>query len=208
MRRMIETLFPSYVYHKSILNSRMKNLNQDLVKESQKIREIDDQGQKWSQKNYLGGYTSYGSMSELHLFSSSFDELRKKIDKEIAHFVQHLEMDISPKELKMRNCWINIMNQHVTHSMHIHPLSVISGTYYLKIPKGSSGLKFEDPRLNSFMASPPRKTKAQRHNQRFVTLQPQVGDVILFESWMRHEVTPQPKEAERISISFNYDWLP
>jgi uncharacterized protein (TIGR02466 family) len=30
--------------------------------------------------------------------------------------------------------------------------------------------------------------------------------VVLFESWMRHEVTANPVESERVSISFNYDW--
>jgi uncharacterized protein (TIGR02466 family) len=29
----------------------------------------------------------------------------------------------------------------------------------------------------------------------------------MFESWLRHEVAPNPSEAERISISFNYSWF-
>jgi uncharacterized protein (TIGR02466 family) len=30
---------------------------------------------------------------------------------------------------------------------------------------------------------------------------------VLFESWLRHEVMPNPTEAERISVSFNYSWF-
>jgi len=30
--------------------------------------------------------------------------------------------------------------------------------------------------------------------------------VILFESWLRHEVPPARFAGERISISFNYAW--
>jgi hypothetical protein len=29
----------------------------------------------------------------------------------------------------------------------------------------------------------------------------------LFESWLRHEVAPNPTVTERISISFNYSWF-
>jgi uncharacterized protein (TIGR02466 family) len=32
------------------------------------------------------------------------------------------------------------------------------------------------------------------------------GKVVLFESWLRHEVPPNPRDAERVSVSFNYHW--
>ena len=32
------------------------------------------------------------------------------------------------------------------------------------------------------------------------------GSMTLFGSWLRHEVPANPLKAERISISFNYDW--
>jgi uncharacterized protein (TIGR02466 family) len=30
--------------------------------------------------------------------------------------------------------------------------------------------------------------------------------VILFESWLRHEVPPARFSGERVSVSFNYAW--
>jgi uncharacterized protein (TIGR02466 family) len=33
------------------------------------------------------------------------------------------------------------------------------------------------------------------------------GTVLLFESWLRHEVPPNPVSAERVSISFNFSWF-
>jgi uncharacterized protein (TIGR02466 family) len=33
------------------------------------------------------------------------------------------------------------------------------------------------------------------------------GHVVLFESWLRHEVAQNPVTAERVSVSFNYDWF-
>ena len=33
------------------------------------------------------------------------------------------------------------------------------------------------------------------------------GRVVLFESWLRHEVPPNQSSSERVSISFNYSWF-
>lgn len=177
------------------------------MEESLKFSQIDEAGQEWSEKNYRGGYTSYGSIAHLHQVSTTFGDLQKAIDKHVRSYIQHLEMDVDPKAIQMRTCWINIMPAGTAHSMHIHPLSVISGTYYVQTPKNCSSIKFEDPRMVGFMASPPRKAKAQEHNQRFVELKPQAGHLVLFESWMRHEVPQNLSSTERISISFNYDWI-
>lgn len=198
-------LFPSFIYQ-APLKPRLKSLLTEISTESEQIRLSDHQGQAWSKKNYPGGYTSYGSLDQLYRFSSTFELLRKEIDRHVQSFVKTLEMDISAKELQMSTCWLNIMPRGAVHSMHIHPLSVISGSFYVRTPKKSSAIKFEDPRLVHFMASPPRKKKAHRDHQRFVEIQPSAGEVILFESWMKHEVPTNPSQEERISISFNYDW--
>ncbi|HWU44195.1 MAG TPA: TIGR02466 family protein [Bdellovibrio sp.] len=204
---MIKTLFPTSIYYAPLKSSGLQALNKDLQKEARKFSEVDEQGQLWSEKNYRGGYTSYGSVAQLHQVSTTFESLEKEIDKHVRKFVKYLEMDINPKELKMTSCWINIMPSDVNHSMHIHPLSVISGTYYVQTPKNCSSIKFEDPRMESFMASPPRKHNAKVHNQRFYSLEPKAGNVVLFESWLRHEVPRNDSKNERISISFNYDWV-
>lgn len=204
---MIKALFPTFVYYAPLKSGSLIRLNKELKFEALKFSEIDEAGQRWSTKNYKGGYTSYGSISNLNKVSSTFEDLEKLLDKHVAKFVKHLEMDINPKELKMTSCWVNIMPTDVIHTMHIHPLSVISGTYYVQTPKNCSSLKFEDPRLESFMASPPRKHNAKVHNQRHHSLQPQSGHVVLFESWTRHEVPKNDAAEERISISFNYGWV-
>lgn len=204
---MIKSLFPTFIYYAPLKTQGTKERNKEIKEEALKFAEIDEQGQIWSKKNYKGGYTSYGSIAQLHQVSTTFEDLEKEINKHVRKFVKHLEMDIDPKELKMSSCWINIMPTDVIHTMHIHPLSVISGTYYVQTPKNCSSIKFEDPRLDAFMASPPRKHNAKDHNQRHYSLNPTAGHVVLFESWLRHEVPKNDANEERISISFNYDWV-
>jgi len=203
---MIQNLFPTSIYYSQLKKSLPPSFNKELLKECLKFAEIDTAGQKWCLENYLGGYTSYGSLSELHRISSTFSDLEKEFNKHVIKFAKHLEMDMEYKKLYLSSCWINIMPPGVTHSMHIHPLSVISGTYYVQTPSDCSSLKFEDPRLTCFMNSPPRKADASISNQRFHHLRPEAGHIVLFESWTRHEVPPNRAKKERVSISFNYDW--
>jgi hypothetical protein len=70
-------------------------------------------------------------------------------------FARAVEWDLKGRELAMTDCWLNIMSRNAVHGLHLHPLSTLSGTYYVHVPAGSPGIKFEDPRLDRHMAAPP-----------------------------------------------------
>jgi uncharacterized protein (TIGR02466 family) len=82
----------------------------------------------------------------------------------------------------------------------------VSGTTYVAMPEGTSALKLEDPRLPMMMLAPVTGTDAPEALRRFVYVRPQVGEVLLWESWLRHEVPMNMAEEDRISVSFNYGW--
>ena len=56
------------------------------------------------------------------------------------------------------------------------------------------------------MAAPPRKKNAREDLRSFIYAKPEAGEVLLWESWLRHEVPMNMSDDERISISFNYNW--
>jgi uncharacterized protein (TIGR02466 family) len=56
------------------------------------------------------------------------------------------------------------------------------------------------------MAAPPKLPKADARNRQFVSYPVEQGTVILFESWLRHEVASNPSKEDRISVSFNFHW--
>lgn len=199
---MTEAHFATLIYRAPLLTRGLVAINADLADECEKIREFDVPGQRWSEDNYAGGYTSYGSMDRLHLFSSTFDTLRRRIDRHVARYADALEWDVTPDQLAMTDCWINLMPRGCAHSFHVHPQSVISGTYYVHTPRGASPITFEDPRLTKMMAAPPRRSEAAQRSH--LRLKPRAGEVLLFESWLRHEVPPSRIDALRISVSFNY----
>lgn len=202
----IRSLFPTLYLQASLKKPGWARFNQSLGDECRSLAASDGAGQHWSARNYLGGYTSYGSHDRLHLVSSLFDRLRRSIDPRVAAFARSLHYDLKGRTLAMTDCWANIMPAGTVHSLHLHPTSFISGTYYVEVPKGSGVLKFEDPRLGLHMATPPRRTDAPKPMRPFVSVPARAGDVILFESWLRHEVPPARFSGERISVSFNYGW--
>jgi len=145
-------------------------------------------------------------MNELHRFSSTFALLETRITRHVRAFAKALELDLRGRTIRMTDFWVNIMPPSASHSLHLHPLSFVSGTYYVSTPKGCPGIKFEDPRLDRFMAAPPRLSGARPANRAHVTYPATAGNLILFESWLRHEVAQNRVDSERISVSFNYNW--
>ncbi|MFN9066943.1 MAG: TIGR02466 family protein [Bdellovibrionales bacterium] len=205
---MVKNLFPTLIYSHQLWKKNSKNQTQlkELLSEVKSIQRTDDKGQNWSEKNYFGGYTSYGSMDRLDRFSTTFFNLEKEIQKHVYAYAQQLHWDCQKQDLVLNSMWVNVMPQGTHHSFHIHPLSVISGTFYVNSPKGSSPLQFEDPRMSKMMACPPRSKKAPDSQLWHYSHQPQAGEVVLFESWLRHQVPAQKIASERVSISFNYSW--
>ena len=198
--------FPTLIYHEPLQTSGLEKFNAALADECRNLRDYDAAGRRWSAKHYPGGYTSYASLNQLHKFSSTFAGLERKLTAHVRRFAAQLDMDLRGRSVHMTDCWVNVMPPTAAHSLHLHPLSFISGTYYVRTPKGCPGLKFEDPRLDRFMAAPPKVPKAKRENRLHVTYPAEAGNVILFESWLRHEVAANRVDDERISISFNYNW--
>lgn len=199
--------FPTQVHAARLQNSGWRAFNNRLLRECVQLEHDDEAGRRWSASNYPGGYTSYSSASRMHELSPTFALLQRRLDRHVAAFARALDFDLEGRELTMTDCWVNIMSRQVVHGLHLHPLSTISGTYYVQTPRGSPGLKLEDPRLDRYMAAPPRKSNSRAENRPWIMMPAEAGSVLLFESWLRHEVPPNPVARQRISISFNYSWF-
>jgi len=153
----LQALFPTLVYTAPLLPGRAGILNRRLLQECLQLRHDDRAGRSWSAAHYPGGYTSYSSQCRMQRISPVFARLEQRLDVHVRRYARSLDFDLEGRNLSMTDCWVNIMRRQVVHSLHLHPLATISGTYYVNAPRGCSGLKFEDPRLDRFMAAPPRR---------------------------------------------------
>ena len=198
---MIRSLFVTPLYQ-----ARLDMDASELEASCYSIAEDDEAGQDWCEENGYPGYTSYASLTDLPWRFPIFAELVKSLDAHVAAFAEELDWDLGDKGLKLEDLWINILPEGGTHASHIHPHSVISGTTYVAMPDGASALKLEDPRHPMMMAAPPRRKDARETLRPFIYVAPAVGDILLWESWLRHEVPMNMAEQDRISVSFNYAW--
>lgn len=179
-------------------------LREGLERAAWVLESDDAAGNAWCEREGYPGYTSYASLDDLPERLPEFAALKKQLDKAAAKFAKALHWDMDGLALELDAIWVNILGEGGHHSGHIHPGSVISGTYYVCVPEGAGQLKFEDPRLAMMMAAPQLVDDAPEEARRFVYAAPKEGHCFLWESWLRHEVMPSAAEEARISVSFNY----
>lgn len=202
------TLFATEIYEASLADEPgFAAFNAELTEACQMLAAEDRAGQAWCKANGYGGYTSYASLNDLPARATVFGDLKRKLDRHAAAFAEHLALDLGPRgKLKLDSLWANVLKPGASHTGHIHPHSVLSGTVYVAVPPGAAGLRLEDPRLPLMMAAPPRRSDAPESLRTFVTLSPAVGTIFLWESWLRHEVPANTARSPRIGLSFNYSW--
>ncbi len=166
---------------------------------------VDDRaGRAWARANGYAGYTSYASLTDLPQRDPAFADLAKMLARHVKAFAEAAHLDLGGRRLKLDSLWANVLKPSGGHSGHVHPHSVVSGTFYVTVPPGAGPLKLEDPRLPLMMAAPSRTDDAPEAARTFVYAEPAPGRLFLWESWLRHEVPAGNAKSERISVSFNY----
>ena len=106
--------------------------------------------------------------------------------------------------------WFHITRRGGFFALHNHPMASWSGVYCVD-PGGhepqhpdSGLLSFVSPVLTCSMFLDAANTRLQgpyAHGIRSLRLEP--GQLVLFPSWILHEVTPFTGDGERITVSFN-----
>jgi len=196
----IRPLFVTNLYQAEIADPALL----DELAHSIRMLSADDRaGIGWSRDHHYPGYTSYASLDDLPRRDPVIGELAKLLARHAAAFAVDCAFDLGRKP-KLDSLWVNLLKGGGHHSAHIHPHSIISGTFYVEAPAGSGAIRFEDPRLPMMMAAPQRLADASEGLRSFVTVEPKPGMLLLWESFLRHEVLPGTGKAERLSISFNF----
>lgn len=109
------------------------------------------------------------------------------------------EMGLDTQRFKLQS-WINLHERGGFNFLHMHEGSLLSGSFYLKVPPRSGALVFRDPRpgvLHSAVKGPVPNGHAD------IRLAPSEGLLVLFPCWMEHYVEPHEGDEPRICIAFN-----
>lgn len=189
----VRSLFATRLYEADLADP---SLIADLAHAIRSLAAADAAGQRWSRSHGYKGYTSYASLNDLPKRDPVIGDLARVLTRHAAAFAQDCAFDL-PRKPRLDSLWVNLLKGGGHHSGHIHPHSIVSGTLYVEAPPGSGPIRFEDPRLPLMMAAPTRPGT-------FETVEPRPGLLLLWESWLRHEVLPGAAKSERLSISFNF----
>jgi uncharacterized protein (TIGR02466 family) len=187
------SLFPTRLYEAELGDEALLS---ELAHSIRTLAADDEAGRRWSKEHQYAGYTSYASLNDLPKRDPAFAELARLLTRHAAGFASDCALDLARKP-RLDSLWVNLLKSGGQHSGHIHPHSILSGTLYVEAPKASGAIRFEDPRLPMMMAAPPRPNM-------FVAIDPRPGLLLMWESWLRHEVLPGAGKGDRLSVSFNF----
>ncbi len=187
----VRSLFATRLYEADLPDAQLLDR---LAHSIRSLAADDNAGRRWSREHGYAGYTSYASLADLPKRDPAFADLAKLLQKRAAAFAAECAFELDRKP-RLDSLWVNLLNGGGHH---------ISGTFYIEVPKQSGAIRFEDPRLPLMMAAPPRRPDASEELRPFITVEPRPGLLLLWESWLRHEVLPGRGRGERLSISFNF----
>lgn len=168
----------------------------EMIAELHRLREVDGEGM-------MGRSTELGWHSQVDLHQNKvFARVMLAVLEGAKEAVTHEEWDLDKGELFVINSWGIINPKHGYNAMHNHPISMLSGVYYIKAPENCGDIVFRDPREVRQMTMLPLKRQNRWTYQR-VFYHPREGRLLIFPSWLLHEVKPNLSDEERICVSFN-----
>jgi uncharacterized protein (TIGR02466 family) len=199
-----EYYFPTPIYYRDVpgaaeLNARIRPLIYAW-------RERDPEGIVRSNVHRAGAWHSPVDMNR----REEFGELTERVTATAAEVFRDQGYDPGSPPV-CDNMWANISPRHGFNRHHVHPNVLWSGVYYVQTPPGCGRIFFTDPRPQSMMLTarhhPDRPRGVEAWSE--VYFEPIEGRILLFPSWLVHEVEPNLSTepgpaADRISVSFNF----
>ena len=99
--------------------------------------------------------------------------------------------------------WYNIYSSNRYQEYHVHPNSIFSAVYFMKVGEDSQGLLIKRPDHGG-MIPPKNKSQDTPYNQEVLIAPPQERTVIIFRSYLEHCVPPSNLKTDRITVAMNF----
>ena len=184
--------FPVMMHFTEIGN--FKDIEKDLIKCAYDYRKKDPKGRVISNE---GGWQS-------SLIQNDDNIIKSTLMKVISSYFQSNKIFEYGGDLD--TLWININGKGHYNKLHHHPLSDLSGVFWIKASKNSGNLEFTCP--HDFVQANEMScyTKKYRDDNKIFSsyyFNPSAGRVMIFPSFLLHHVLPNNSDEDRISVSFN-----
>ena len=184
----------------------------DLTSELPDIAQLDCTlcGLHRAKGEYLDQSVRGGSQTDGPLFSRidpAIRSLRAAIVGAVERYVRDLpEPDpshplLAPQRgqrVRFSGSWSVLLRGGGHHSNHVHPQGWISSAFYVALPSRST----EDPERAGWLTLGEPQKELGLDVSPFRYVEPQVGQLVLFPSWMWHGTVPF-ESGERLSVAFD-----
>lgn len=189
-----EDWFPTSIWYFD--HHDLKEFHEGWIAELYRIREEDRIGV--TDRSTQLGWHSGTRLHENEVYSPLMDRVLE-VGEEVAEFNQWALPDF---DVDLLNAWGIINPQNGYNTLHNHPLSFLSGVYYLQTPTNCGKIEFRDPREVRMMEVIPLVSN-NRWTYKTIEYEPVEARMLIFPSWLLHQVKPNLNKTDRICISFN-----
>ena len=135
--------------------------------------------------------------------SDTLNDIKKFCEQQLKIFLEEIEgVDTDLAGLRITQSWLNKTKPGESHHSHFHPNSYLSAVLYIScLPKDYINIEKSHRSYNN-IEFPLKKTT--EWNVSGLSVRVTEGDLIIFPSWVRHNVSlNKTKNRERISLAFN-----
>lgn len=137
------------------------------------------------------------------IFNGRLKKIKQFCEQHINEYVNQVIYPKKELEFYITQSWINVTKPGSYHHNHTHGNSIISGVFYISCEE-EDNLIFEDPnhKIRNMISFDTKESNVW--NSPNWKIHSRNNELILFPSWIHHQVTPNEKATkDRISISFN-----
>jgi len=180
------------LFHTNVGAYEIENVDYDsMIDYIYKNIKIDD-GVKVS--NILGWQSQHFKQEDHEIFKPIFNEVNEMAKS--MYFLYGIEQ--TPEPLR---CWVNVNGKNASNSSHHHAPCFFSVVVYLKVPENSGSIVFErDDTLLHVI----HYNKITHDNLPGYSVTPKQGTALIFPANLKHSVTPNLSDDDRISIAMNF----
>lgn len=200
----VSSVFPVPVFSASLSPESLKEVQKEVGGAVKKIIAKEDMTNPWKGESISGSSFKYthNPLKDRTLERSNIKKyemklLERYIFRSIHQYCSAVGVNVLSAKIEIVDSWINIHTKRDFMDNHIHPCYDISGTYYYKAPKNCGGISFTTPISTVEFGSFPGMGMSS------FSIEPYEGLLLLFPSWLRHQVKLNESDEERICVAFN-----
>ncbi len=192
-------IFPTIIHGIEVEN--FKDIQNDIIDFAYAEQKKDVEGLNLS--NQGGGWHS----TNTYHFHENI--LNKVVIDTLSSYFRDNPTFVNELTYALTGLWVNINPKGASNKAHMHPGSHLSGAFWIKLPKDSGGITFQN--ASSFNCFSEMMVYSNQFKEKNILFQnyglcPGEGAMVLFPSSLYHYVEPNKSDEDRISVSFNIEF--